>query len=216
MRNVACVDARHLQPLLNPPAPVGAPSGPPTAAPQAARPSYPPHGAPGSLYTPFGHSPHHPPAVYVSAGGAGAGGAGAGAGNGVRSSGGSLLRTMMADHGASPHAHPHPHAHAHRHAPPPGSRHVSVVAEPPHAPPRSQPRQHQQDRSGGGRGRGGAPRQMPVEIDLVASGQDRRTTLMVRNIPNKYTQKVGTVAWGPVVCVPRSHAAVGGCVADVA
>ena len=29
-----------------------------------------------------------------------------------------------------------------------------------------------------------------LEIDKIASGEDLRTTLMIRNIPNKYDQKL--------------------------
>jgi hypothetical protein len=29
-----------------------------------------------------------------------------------------------------------------------------------------------------------------LDVDQIASGEDKRTTLMIKNIPNKYTQKM--------------------------
>jgi protein phosphatase 1 regulatory subunit 42 len=38
-------------------------------------------------------------------------------------------------------------------------------------------------------------RMFTLDLDRVANGEDQRTTLMIKNIPNKYTQKMllGTI-----------------------
>eukprot|EP00635_Sarcinochrysidales_sp_CCMP3193_P013657 CAMPEP_0118896598 /NCGR_PEP_ID=MMETSP1166-20130328/4385_1 /TAXON_ID=1104430 /ORGANISM="Chrysoreinhardia sp, Strain CCMP3193" /LENGTH=1178 /DNA_ID=CAMNT_0006835657 /DNA_START=54 /DNA_END=3590 /DNA_ORIENTATION=+ len=90
---------------------------------------------------------------------------------------------------------PHHHHHHHHAAAPPAHHHVfpggSMALGPPHA-------QHAGHHHfggggpGGGMGGGGAHSQQhdyAFDFDRVASGTDQRTTLMVRNIPNKYTQQ---------------------------
>ena len=44
------------------------------------------------------------------------------------------------------------------------------------------PSSHSQD------SRDGGPAALHIDINEVASGNDSRTTIMIRNVPNKYTQ----------------------------
>lgn len=164
-------------------------------------------GHPGAPYG--GHvaqMPAHVAAQYNSGSGAG-GGAGAGGaepgmhgpqrtvhvsvpnGQSLIGAGGSHSRGHSPRHGGARHHSGSAMLHSHavqdgRHGgASPGGR-SPPTGVPPQAP-QSRGGQRQSGRSGGFN-----PRQMPVDIDAVASGADTRTTLMVRNIPNKYSQKV--------------------------